>query len=99
MARSAKKEAARPAVPLFRTANLNLAAYLVASQRLTLDHVEARPRHSEFYFRDPENLGPAIATEFQVKDLKVSARLLLEARASLLSEMRRVVGDGSGGAA
>lgn len=99
MARSAKKDAARPVVPLFRTANLNLASYLVASQRLALDHVEARPRHSEFLFHDPDNLGPAIAMEFQVKDLKVSAKLLLEARASLLSEMRRSVGDGSGGAA
>lgn len=96
MSRSAKREAAPRAVQLFRTANLNLAAYLVASQRLVLDHVEPRPRHSEFLFRDPENLGPTIATEFQVKDLKISAKLLLEARSSLLSEMRR---SNDGGAA
>ena len=31
----------------------------------------------------------AIAAEFITKDLKVSAKLLLEARASLLNEVRR----------
>jgi|SRR5579863_560967 len=79
---------------LFRTANLNLAAYLVASSRLPLDHVEARAKHSEFFFRDDEGVGPSIAAEFVTKDLKVSAKLLLEARASLLNEMRREVGSG-----
>ena len=44
----------RPAkvAALFRTANLNLAAYLVASNRLVLDHVEPHAKHSEFLFRD-----------------------------------------------
>jgi hypothetical protein len=77
------------ATALFRTANLNLAAYLVASCRLTLDHVEPHTKHSEFYFRDPEGAGAAIAAEFVTKDLKVSAKLLLEARASLLNDIRR----------
>lgn len=81
------------AAALFRTANLNLACYLVASNRLTLDHVEPRVKHSEFFFCDPGGLGPSIAAEFETKDLKVSAKLLLAARASLLNEMRREVGD------
>jgi hypothetical protein len=92
MSRSSKVETA--AAALYRTANLNLASYLVASGRLTLDHVEAHVRHSEFFFRDPEGLGPAIAAEFATKDLKVSAKLLLDSRAALLNEMRREVGDG-----
>jgi hypothetical protein len=83
MSRPAKVEA------LFRTANLNLAAYLVASNRLALDHVEPHAKHSEFFFCDDEGVGPSIAAEFVRKDLKVSAKLLLEARASLLNEMRR----------
>jgi len=77
------------AAALFRTVNLNLAAYLVASARLTLDHVEPHAKHSEFFFRDPEGVGAAIAAEFVTKDLKVSAKLLLEARSSLLNDMRR----------
>ena len=80
---------------LFRTANLNLAAYLVASRRLALDHVEPHVKHSEFFFHDDEKLGPSIATEFVTKDLKVSAKLLLDARASLLNEMRREVTEGA----
>jgi hypothetical protein len=76
-------------VRLFRHANLNLAAYLVASGRLALDHVEPRAPHSEFIFRDPDGIGPSIAAEFVTKDLKVSAKLLLEARSQLLFEMRR----------
>jgi hypothetical protein len=86
MSRSPKVETA---TALFRTANLNLAAYLVASGRLTLDHVEPHTKHSEFFFRDPEGTGAAIAAEFVTKDLKVSAKLLLEARSSLLNDMRR----------
>jgi len=77
---------------LFRTANLNLAAYLVASNRLEFDHVEPHSKHSEFYFQDPNTDGPSIAAEFVTKDLKVSAKLLLEARSSLLNEVRREVG-------
>jgi hypothetical protein len=90
MSRSPKVETA---AVLYRTANLNLASYLVASNRLVLDHVEARVRHSEFFFRDPEGVGPAIAAEFATKDLKISAKLLLDSRAFLLNEMRREVGD------
>ena len=53
----------RPAkvAALFRTANLNLAAYLVASNRLVLDHVEPHAKHSEFLFRDDEGRASAIA--------------------------------------
>ena len=85
-----KKAAAEPA--MFRTANLNLACYLVASNRMTLHHVEARAKFSEFFFLDPENCGSSIATEFVTRDVKVSARLLLETRAALLNEIRRGVG-------
>jgi hypothetical protein len=74
---------------LFRTTNLNLAAYLIASNRLTLDHVEPGAGHSEFLFLDEEGKAAAIAAEFFTKDLKASVKLLFEARASLLNEMRR----------
>lgn len=75
---------------LFRTTNLNLAAYLVATNRLSLDHVQARPNsHSEFYFRDPDDQGVAIQQEFFTKDVQVSAKLILEARSSLLNELKR----------
>jgi hypothetical protein len=86
---SRKTEASRNPAALFRTANLNLASYLVASNRLALDHVEPNASHSEFFFLDPENRGPAIAVEFVTKDLKVSVKLLFDARARLLNEMRR----------
>ena len=89
MSRPPKVEAV---TALFRTANLNLAAYLVASNRLALDHVEPHARHSEFFFRDPEGIGSDIATEFVTRDLKVSAKLLLEARSSLLNDIRRAGG-------
>jgi hypothetical protein len=77
---------------LFRTSNLNLACYLVASNRMTLHHVEGHAKFSEFFFCDPDNCGLAIATEFAKRDLKVSARLLLETRAALLNEIRRGAG-------
>ena len=73
---------------LFRTANLNLAAYLVASTRLVFHHAEPYAKHSEFFFHDPESLGPVIAAEFVTQDLQISAKLLLEARSSL-NEIRR----------
>jgi hypothetical protein len=89
MPRPQKAEPTRDTAALFRTANLNLAAYLVASNRLALDHVEPHAKHSEFVFHDPEHIGSAVAAQFITKDLKCSAKLLLEARASLLNEIRR----------
>lgn len=86
------KAGAEP-IALYRTANINLAAYLVASGRLTLDHIEPATRHSEFFFRDPEGIGSDIADEYITEDLKVSAKLLLEARASLLHTIRREIGN------
>jgi hypothetical protein len=79
---------------LFRTSNLNLACYLVASRRLTLHHVEGHAKFSEFFFYDPEGCGLSLATEFATRDLKISARLLLETRAALLNEIRRGMGIG-----
>lgn len=84
---TARKAAVEPV--LFRTANLSLASYLVASNRMTLDHVEAHAKFSEFFFRDPDNCGQSIANEFATRDLKISARLILESRATLLNEIRR----------
>jgi hypothetical protein len=89
MPRSLKEEAARNSPGLFHTANLNLAAYLVASNRLALDHIEPHAKHSEFVFLDPECIGATVAAEFITKDPKCSAKLLLEARASLLNQIRR----------
>ena len=73
------------AAALFRTANLNLAAYLVASNRLALDHVEPHVKHSEFYFRDSDGVGPSIAAEFITKDLK-SLRQVASRGARILAE-------------
>jgi hypothetical protein len=75
---------------LYRTANLNFATYLYATQRLAYDHTEAHDRHSEFFFRDPEGRGAAMWIEYCTKDLPVSAKLLLETRAVLLNEIRGV---------
>jgi hypothetical protein len=91
--RLADRLAEPPTPSQYRTSNLNLAAYLVASHRLVLHHV-APAAVAEFFFLDPDGLGPAIAEEYATKNLKVSARLLLDARARLLNEMRR----GGGGA-
>jgi len=73
---------------LYKTANLNFAAYLCASGRLAFDHAEPREHHSEFYFRDPEQIGSALWTEYCTRDLPTSARLLLETRTALLNEIR-----------
>jgi hypothetical protein len=79
---------ARTSGGLYKTANLNFATYLHATRRLAFDHCEPHERYSEFYFRDPEETGPALWTEYCTKDLPVSARLLLETRTALLNEIR-----------
>jgi hypothetical protein len=55
---------------LYRTANLNFATYLCATGRLTFDHVKPHEKYSEFYFRDPEEAGSSIWTEYCTKDLQ-----------------------------
>lgn len=79
-----------PPVPelLYKTTNLNFAAYLIAAGRLVFAHAMAHARHSEFYFRDPQNIGPQLLAEYLTKDVQVGARLLLEARSTLLNEIR-----------
>ena len=75
-------------VALYKTANLNFATYLCATGRLTFDHVEPHDRHSEFFFRDPQEEGPSLWTEYCTKDLQISAKLILETRTVLLNEIR-----------
>jgi hypothetical protein len=78
---------------LFRTTNLNFAAYLVASARLKFVQVEARPRYSDFYFDDPRGEGPSIESEYRLRDLKVGARTLFDCRSRLVSEVMRSGGS------
>jgi hypothetical protein len=52
-----------------------------------LHHIEGQGKFSELFFRDSDSCVLAIATEFAKRDLKASARLLLETRLAHLSEI------------
>jgi hypothetical protein len=86
MSRTRKPHAGKTA--LFRTDDLNLAAYLVASRSLLFHHAK-RGRPAEFFFHDPYDFGGPIATAFMVGDLKASANMLRVARSDLRESMKR----------
>ena len=76
---------------LYCTRNINLAASILALKKLKLASVEkSESGHAEIYFDDPEHMGPRIEHDYVTRSLKVEVRTMVDHRALLLGEIKRL---------
>lgn len=79
--------------PLYRCQNSNFGSYLIASATLRYAGAQLAPngRDVDFLFYDPDTRGPDLLRRFNAGAVEpTNARVLLEVRGYLLSEVKRV---------
>ena len=84
-------------VPLYRCQNTNFGAYLVAANLVRYKDAQLAPNgeDAELLFYDPDARGPDLLRRYNAGAAEfVNARVLYEVRGFLLSEIKRVQGDG-----
>jgi hypothetical protein len=71
----------------YKTADVNLAAYLYATKRLSYDHIELHQNQPEFFFQDSYRRAASLCAEYYRRDFRVSLKLIRQVRMTLLREI------------